>query len=401
MSTLADSQTTSSPGIDLDIPWALDDDRRTWRRTVRDFAANVIAPGVTARNIEHRFDPDLVSRLGELGLFGMRVSEEYGGSASDMTSFCLAIEELARVDSGVAVTVHVAAISAALLDHLGTDEQKRELLPRAARGETFVCFGLTEPSSGTDAGNISTRAKRDGEDWILNGAKQFITNSGTPMTSHVIVFAATGAADNGRPPVSAFLVPVDAPGFTVAPSYSKLGWRSSDTHPLFFDDVRLPASALLGTEGRGYGEALRFLTWARLPIASMSVGLSQACLDLTLEFVKDRESFGEKLAAHQWVAFNVADMAAETAMARTVTYDACWKYDHGVAYDQEAAICKYMASEIANKVAYRATQLHGGYGFVDETDVTRHYRDARILTIGEGTSEVQQMLIARSLGLSV
>jgi len=300
----------------------------------------------------------------------------------------------------VAVTVHVAAISAALLDHLGNEEQKRDLLPRAARGETFICFGLTEPSSGTDAGRVTTRAKRDGDGWVLNGAKQFITNAGTPMASHVIVFAATGERrSDGRSPVSAFLVPTDAEGFSVAPGYSKLGWRSSDTRPLFFEDVRLPDSALLGEEGRGFAEALRFLTWARLPIASMSVGLSQACLDLTVEFVSQRESFGEKLAAHQYVAFGVADMAAQTAMARTVTYDACWKYDHGLPYDQEAAICKFMASEIANQVSYRATQLHGGYGFVDETDVTRHYRDARILTIGEGTSEVQRMLIARSLGL--
>lgn len=401
MTTQTDSHPTSRTGIDLDVPWALDDDRRTWRRTVREFATNVIAPGATERSIEHRFDPDLVPKLADLGLFGMRVSEAYGGSPSDMTSFCLAIEELARADSGVAVTVHVAAISAALLDHLGSDEQKRDLLPLAARGEAFVCFGLTEPSSGTDAGNIATHAKRDGDGWVLNGAKQFITNAGTPMASHVIVFASTGAGDNGRRPVSAFLVPIDTPGFTVAPGYSKLGWRSSDTRPLFFEDVRLPADALLGTEGRGYGEALRFLTWARLPIAAMSVGLSQACLDLTVDFVKERESFGKKLSEHQYVAFGVADMAAQTAMARTVTYDACWKYDHGINCDQEAAICKFMASEIANQVSYRATQLHGGYGFVDETDVTRHYRDARILTIGEGTSEVQRLLIARSLGLTV
>jgi short/branched chain acyl-CoA dehydrogenase len=387
-------------GIDLDVPWALDEDRRTWRRTVREFAEKVLAPGATERDLEHRFDPELVPRLAELGLFGMRVGEAHGGSLSDMTSFCLAIEELARIDAGVAVTVHVAAISAALLDHLGDDEQKRDLLPRAAAGEAFVCFGLTEPASGTDAGNVATHARREGDEWVLNGAKQFITNAGAPMTTHVIVFASTGEGE-GRRPVSAFLVPVDTPGFTVAPGYSKLGWHSSDTRPLFFEDVRLPAEALLGAEGRGYGEALRFLTWARLPIAAMSVGLSQACLDLTLEFVEDRESFGRTLGEHQYVAFGIADMAAQTAMARTVTYDACWKYDHDLPFDQEAAICKFMASEIANRVAYRATQLHGGYGFVDETAVTRHYRDARILTIGEGTSEVQRLLIARSLGLPV
>jgi short/branched chain acyl-CoA dehydrogenase len=397
MTTTADRLHGS--GIDLTVPWCLNDDHRAWRETVRAFAENVVRPGATERNIEQRFDPALVPRAAELGMFGMRVSEQHGGTGADLTSFCLAIEELARVDSGVAVTVHVAGISAALLEHLATDDEHRALLPRFTSGEQFVCFGLTEPSSGTDAGRMATRARRDGEDWILNGAKQFITNAGTPMATHVIVFAATGERADGRPGVSAFLVPTDVPGFTVGGEYPKLGWRSSDTRPLFFDDVRLGPKALLGEEGHGYREALRFLTWARLPIAAMSVGLAQACLELTVENSGDRMSFGKPIGAHQYVAFRVADMAAMVATARTVTYDACYKADHGFPFDQEAAICKFVASEIANRVAYLATQLHGGYGFVDETEVTRHYRDARILTIGEGTSEVQRMLIARSLGL--
>jgi alkylation response protein AidB-like acyl-CoA dehydrogenase len=218
----------------------------------------------------------------------------------------------------------------------------------------------------------------------------------------VILFCATGESDRlGRPPVSAFLVPLQAEGVTVGPSYAKLGWRTSDTHPLHFADVFVPEAALLGEEGRGYGEALRFLTWARMPIAAMSVGLAQGCLEETLAFVQSRSSFGQPLDSWQGVAFQVADMAAKTASARTLTYDACYKYDHGYRYDQEAAIAKLTASELANQVAYTATQLHGGYGFIDDSAVARHYADARILTIGEGTSEIQKMLIARSLGLRI
>jgi short/branched chain acyl-CoA dehydrogenase len=392
--------TTSEPAtlgecVDLKIPWCLTDEHRAWRESVRAFAERVVAPGAASRDAEHRFDPELIPRLAELGLFGLRVASEYGGTGADLTSFCLAIEELARIDSGVSVTVHVAGISAALLDHLGRDDQKRQILQEAAAGRQILAFGLTEPTSGSDAGNMRTTARRDGEDWILNGAKVFITNAG--YASHVIVFARTG---DGRE-VSAFLVPTDAPGFTTGEAYPKMGWRSSDTRPLFFDDVRLPGDALLGEPGRGFAEALGFLTWARLPIASMSVGLSQACLELTREFLTGRESFGKRLSQHQHLAFSLADMAAMVATARTVTYDACYKHDHGHAFDQEAAICKFVASEIANRVASLATQLHGGYGFVEESPITRHHRDARILTIGEGTSEVQRMLIAQSLGLGV
>lgn len=400
-----DASTTSRPrGLNTDLPWCLNDQHREWRQTVRAFCADVVGPTVGERNVTGTFDESLVDRIAELGVFGLRIPAEYGGAGADLTSLCLAIEEIARIDSGLAATVHVAAIGGALLDHLGSEEQKREILPRAARGGTFICFGLTEPSSGSDAGNISTRARRDGDEWVINGAKQFITNAGAERAEYVILFAATGDAEASpmgarRPPVSAFLVPMGTPGFTVAPTYPKLGWRSSDTHPLFFDDVRVPDSALLGEEGRGYREALAFLTWARLPIASMSVGLGQACLDLSLEFIGDRESFGKTLGAHQGVAFSIADIATMVACARTITYDACFKHDNGYPYSQEAALCKLAASELANRAAYKATQIHGGYGFVEESDVVRHYRDARILTIGEGTSEVQKMLIARSLGL--
>ena len=388
-----------------DIPWAFTDDHRQWQKVLRSFCQESVEPGATERSIAGRFDPDLAAAVGRLGAYGVLVDPEFGGGGGDLRMACLAAEELATVDSSLAVTVHVQAISLALLAHLAPDrpELLREVLPSACTGETFVAFGLTEPSGGSDAGAIATTARRDGEDWIINGAKQFITNSGTPFSRYVILFAATGepSGERGRAPVSAFLVPLDAPGVTVGGLYPKLGWRSSDTHPLFFDNVRVPADALLGEEGRGFREALRFLTWARLPIAAMSTGLARGCLADTLRFVNDRKSFGKPLGAHQGVAFQVADIAALASTARVMTYDGALKYDQGRPIEREAAIAKLMASEAANKAAYLATQLQGGYGFIEETPSTRHYQDARILTIGEGTSEVQRMLIARGLGLAV
>ena len=260
---------------------------------------------------------------------------------------------------------------------------------------------MTESHGRSDAGNILTNAKREDGHWRINGAKEFITNSGTPFSRYVMLFAATGTGREGRPPVSTFLVPLDAPGVTVGGAYPKMGWRSSDTHPLFFDDVVVPDDALLGTEGAAYSEALRFLTWTRIPIAAMSAGLARGCLDETLAHVGGRTSFNQPLGSHQGVAFGVAEIAAFAATARTLTYDAAWKYDQGLPIENEAAIAKLVASELANKAAYKATQLHGGMGFMDESAVSRHYRDARILTIGEGTSEVQKMLLARQLGLPV
>jgi len=397
--------TQAPPGSDagiVDVPWALTDEHRAWRKAMREFTADVIAPEAARRSIEGRFDPELVRAAGKLGLFGLLVPAELGGAGADLRTLCIAIEELAAVDSSFAVTVHVQAISAVLLARLAGDRaDMAETIRQAAAGETFVSFGLTEPSGGSDAGNIATSARRDGDDWVINGAKQFITNSGTPFSRYVTLFAKTGEGQPGRPQVSALLVPLDAPGVTVGPPYAKLGWRASDTHPLYFDDVRVPGTALLGGEGSGYREALLFLTWARLPIAAMSVGVARGSLDDTLRFVADRESFGQPLGSHQGVAFGVADIAAMAATARVLTYDAAWKYDHGQPIKQEAAIAKLVASELANKAAYQATQLQGGYGFIQETDATRHYADARILTVGEGTSEVQRMLIARGLGLGV
>jgi short-chain 2-methylacyl-CoA dehydrogenase len=390
---------------ELDLPWCFEDQHLAWQKTIQEFCQRVVAPDVVQRDLEARFDPELVREVGRLGAFGLRVPEIYGGSGADLRSMCIAAEEFSVLDSSLAVTIHVQAISAALFHHLASEDLRAEFLPGMASGETFCAFGLTEPTGGSDAGNISTRAKRDGSDWIINGAKQFITNSGTEFSKYVTLFAAherNGDTPAGsRAPISAFLVPLDAPGVSVGPKYPKMGWRCSDTHPLYFDEVRIPGHYLLGQEGRGYREALAFLTWARIPIAAMSAGLARGCLQATLEFVNSRESFGKPLTAHQAVAFGVADLSAMTDTARLLTYDAAWKYDTGRPIDREAAVSKLMASELANKVAYQASQLHGGYGFMDDSDVARHFRDARILTIGEGTSEVQRMLIARGLGLPV
>jgi alkylation response protein AidB-like acyl-CoA dehydrogenase len=385
------------------LPWAFEPEHLQWQATIRRFCADVVAPGAAERSIHSRFDPELVRQAGKLGVFGLLAPAEFGGGGADLRTLCLAIEELAAVDSSLAVTVHVQAIGVSLLARLARDRPElcRQILPSASTGETFISFGLTEPSGGSDAGNMSTVARLDDGEWVINGAKQFITNSGTPFSRYVILFAAVGEKVNGRAPASAFLIPLDAPGVTVGKGYPKLGWRSSDTHPLFFDDVRVSADALLSEPGRGYREALEFLTWARLPIAAMSAGLARGCLDDTLRFVRERTSFGKPLGAHQAVAFQTADIAALAATARSLTYDGAWKYDHGLPIKQTAAIAKLVASEAANKAAYLATQLQGGYGFIEETAATRHHQDARILTIGEGTSEVQRMLIARSLGLDV
>lgn len=399
---MTDTAHGNEPGHIVDVPWALTDEHRAWRKAVREFALDVVAPEAADRSIEARFDPELVRAAAKLGVFGLLVPQSLGGGGADLRTLCIAIEEFAAVDSSFAITVHVQAISAALLARMAGDRTDlSDLMAQAATGHTFVSFGLTEPSGGSDAGNIATSAHRDGDGWMINGSKQFITNSGTPFSRYVILFAKTGEGRPGRPQISAFLVPLDAHGVTVGPPYAKLGWRSSDTHPLYFDDVRVPADALLGSEASGYREALRFLTWARLPIAAMGVGVARGSLDDTLRFVQDRISFGQPLGSHQGVAFGVADIAAMASTARILTYDAAWKYDHGLPIGQEAAIAKLMASELANKAAYRATGVQGGYGFIQETEATRHYQDARILTIGEGTSEIQRMLIARSLGLKV
>ena len=401
-STTAQTAGSYEPGgLFTDTPWAFEEQHIAWRETMHQFVSDRVQTGAAERSVNGTFDAELVAAVGDLGVFGLLVEEPVGGGA-DLRSLSIAIEEIARVDSSLAVTAHVQACNVALFDALTVDrpELREAILPDAVAGKTFISFGLTEPRGGSDAGGVTSRATRDGAGWVLNGSKQFITNSGTPFSKYVIAFASTGTRPNGRPEVSAFLVPLDAAGVEVGAAYHKLGWRSSDTHPIFFEDVLLDESALIGTEGRGAQEAMRLLVWARIPIAAMGLGLARGAIDGTLDFVRSRESFGRPLASYQSVGFSLADMAAEAATARLHTYDAAWKYDHGLAFDREAAIAKLLVGDIANKVAYEATELHGGYGFMAETDAVRHYQDARILTIGEGTSAIQRLLLARHLGVS-
>jgi alkylation response protein AidB-like acyl-CoA dehydrogenase len=387
--------------LEHQLPWAFEAEHLAWQSAVRDFCVNRVAPGSFERNTETRFDPQLVLEAGKLGMYGILGAPEFGGSGGDLRTMCLTIEELAAVDSSMAVTVNTQAICVALLSKLLADkpELAADILPGAISGEKLIAIGVTEPSGGTDAGSLQTTARRDGDGWVINGAKQFITNSGTELSAYIMVLARTGDTENGRTPAGAFLVPLSAQGVEVGASYHKLGWRASDTHPVYFDDVRVDDSALLSANG--YKDVLSWFTWARFNIAAMGAGLARGCLEDTRRFIDGRESFGRPLGAHQAVAFKFSDMAALVTQARLVAFDGAWKYDHGHPYAREAAIAKLVASEAANQIAYMATQLQGGYGFMTETASTRHYQDARILTIGEGTSEAQRMLIARSYGLPV
>ena len=382
------------------LPWALDDDHREWQGVVRDFAREVVEPGAAQRSAEHRFDPDLCREAGKLGMFGLLAPSDYGGADADLRTLCVTVEEAAAVDVSFAATVHVQAVGVALLGHLAADrpELLAEVMPDAASGESFVAFGLTESSGGSDAGGLQTRAVRDGSDWVISGSKEFISNSGTPFSRYVILFAVTGQTE-GRNEISTFLVPLDAKGVTVAKDYDKLGWRSADTHPLYFDEVRVPSTALLGRPGEGLRAALSFLTWARIAVAAVGTGVTRGCLRHALELVTGREVFGRPLTEFQNTGFRLADLVTLAAQARVLTYDAAWKRDHGLPIEREAAIAKLLSSEAANEAAAIATQLGGGAAVVGGGLASRAHQDARILTIVEGTSEIQRLLIARSLGV--
>jgi short-chain 2-methylacyl-CoA dehydrogenase len=400
MSALLSGPGGASSAPSIDVPWALTDEQVAWREAVATFADKVIAPVAAQNFISGRFPADLVPQIGELGLFGIRVSAERGGSGGGVTDMALAIEQLARVDGSTAGTVQVQAANAACLESIGSEEQVGHIIPRAASGKCFVAFGLTEPSGGSNARNMRTVARRAEGDWIINGAKQYITNSGTPFSEYVVLFAVTSEGTTaGKHEISAFLVPLDAPGVVVGPGYDKLGFRASDTRQLYFDDVRLPASAMLGEPGTGYGAAMETLRWSRVMVSALSTGLAQGCLDETVALVKVRESFGRRLGDHQHIAFMCAEIAAMVSTCRLLTYDAAWKADHGLPYELEASVAKFTSSELLNRVTYRATQLHGGQGLMLDTPVARFFADARVQTIIEGTSEMQRLLISRGLGL--
>ncbi len=380
----------------------LSEEHETLRKTVESFARSVVAPRAEEMDRTEEFPYDIVAGMASMGLFGLPFPEEYGGMGGDYFALCLAIEELARVDSSVAITLEAGvSLGAMPVYRFGTDAQKQEWLPSLCSGEALGAFGLTEPGGGSDAGATRTRADlRDGE-WVINGSKAFITNSGTDITTLVTTTAVTGMRPDGKKKeISAILVPVPCPGFSAGKKYSKVGWHASDTRELAFTDVRVPEANLLGERGRGFSNFLAILDEGRIAIAALAVGLAQACVDESVKFAKEREAFGRPIAAYQAIAFKIADMEMRTHVARMAYYSAAAKMLAGQRFTKEAAIAKLFASEAAVTNAREATQVHGGYGFINEYPVARHWRDSKILEIGEGTSEIQRLLIVRELGLS-
>jgi alkylation response protein AidB-like acyl-CoA dehydrogenase len=378
----------------------LNDEYEALKQAVHEFAVEQVAPVIGDYYERHAFPYDLVRQMGKMGLFGLPFPAEYGGEGGDYFALCLALEELARVDSSVAITLEAAvSLGAMPIYRFGSEEQKERWLPALCRGEALAAFGLTEPGFGTDAAGAATRAVLDGDEWVINGSKAFITNSGTDITCLVTVAAITGTNLDGTNELSSIIVPSGTPGFTVLPGYSKVGWCASDTHELAFDDVRVPAANLIGERGRGIAQFLRILDEGRIAIAALSVGLAQGCVDESLKYAKERHAFGGPISRYQAIRFKIADMEARTHVARLAYHDAAARMLRGEPFKRQAAIAKLTASETAMANAREATQVHGGYGFMNEFPVARFYRDAKVLEIGEGTSEVQRMLIARDLGL--
>jgi short/branched chain acyl-CoA dehydrogenase len=381
-----------------------------FRRVVRDFAAKEIAPQVAQWDRDRHFPVAVVRRMGDLGLMGLTAPDEYGGSGGDFTSLCVAIEEIGRVDQSLGITLE-AAVGLGINPILtfGSEEQKETWLPDLVAGRSLAGFGLTEPGAGSDAGATQTRAELVDDEWVINGAKQFITNSGSAITSVVTVTARTGTRADGKLEISAIIVPSGTPGFVAEPPYDKLGWHISDTHPLTFTDCHVPRANLLGERGRGYAQFLAILDDGRVAIAALAVGLIQACLDECLKYARERQTMGGPIGRKQGVAFQIADLEVMLQGARLLTYRAAAMRDvmgapggPGVAeFKRAASVAKLYATESAVTASRIATQVFGGYGFMEEYPVARFYRDAKVLEIGEGTSEVQRLLIARSLGLPV
>jgi short-chain 2-methylacyl-CoA dehydrogenase len=372
------------------------------RRTVEEFAHDVVAPKIGEFYENHEFPYDIVRQMGEMGLFGLPFPEEYGGMGGDYLALGIALEELARVDSSVAITLEAGVSLGAMPIHsFGTEQQKQEWLPKLCSGRTLGAFGLTEPECGSDAGGTRTTAVRDEKtgEWVINGTKCFITNSGTDITGLVTVTAVTGRKPDGSPLISSIIVPSGTPGFTVAAPYSKVGWNASDTRELSFADVRVPGENLLGEEGRGYAQFLRILDEGRVAIAALATGLAQGCVDESVTYAQTRRAFGKPIGDNQAIQFKLADMEMRAHTARLSWRDAASRLVAGDRFKKEAALAKLYTSEIAVTNAREATQIHGGYGFMNEYPVARMWRDSKILEIGEGTSEVQRMLIARELGL--
>ncbi|WP_298332260.1 acyl-CoA dehydrogenase family protein [Haloactinopolyspora sp.] len=387
------------------MTFELSAEHEEFRGVVRDFARAEIEPHAARWDREHTFPVDAVRAMGELGLFGLTAPQEYGGSEAGLTGLCVAIEEIGRVDQSMGITLE-AAVGLGITPILtyGTDEQKQRWLPDLVAGRALAGFGLTEPAAGSDAAATATRAVLDGDEWVINGAKQFITNSGTELTSCVTVTARTGEKPDGTPEISALIVPAGTDGFVVEPAYDKLGWHASDTHPLTFDGARVPRDHLLGARGAGFSQFLATLDDGRVAIAALAVGCIQAMIDASVAYANERSAFGAPIGSNQGLAFQIADLQVMAESARLLTYKAAALRDNGASPAQvkhAAAVAKLHATESAVTATRIATQVHGGYGFMEEYPVARFYRDAKILEIGEGTSEIQRMIIARGMGLPV
>jgi alkylation response protein AidB-like acyl-CoA dehydrogenase len=378
------------PGMDFD----LSPDHELIRRTVRDFAEQEVAPVAEELDREKRFPYEIVAQLGELGLMGIPFPEEYGGAGADSLAYALAVEELTRVDSSVAITLCAhTSLGTQPIYLFGTEEQKREWLPPLTSGARLGAFGLTEPEAGSDAGNTRTRARLDGGEWVIDGAKQFITNAGTDISGVVCITAKTGDDE-----ISNLIVPNGTPGYEQGAPYRKMGWNASDTRPLSFDGCRVPEANLLGARGAGFKQFLHVLDIGRIGVAAMGVGLAQGALDQALAYAKQRRAFGKPISKFQAIQVKLADMATEIEAARLLVYKAAREKDAGRNFSLTAAQAKLKTGRLAVRCSEEAVQIHGGYGYIEEYPVCRFYRDAKILTIGEGTDEVQQMVIARALG---
>ena len=381
--------------MNFDLP----PDTEAFRDVVRDFARNEVAPRAEKMDEAGELDWSLVDMMGEMGLFGLPFPEAVGGGGSDYLTYVVALEEIARADQSTAMTLEAGvSLGVAPIVKWGTPEQQAQWLPQLLTGERLAGFGLTEPGAGSDAGATQTKAERVDDEWVVNGAKTFITNSGTPRTALVTITAVTGRDDDGAPQITNIMVPSGTPGFVVEPKYRKMGWRASDTHGLTFDDCRVPFDNTLGPVGRGFANFLEILGEGRVAIAAVAVGLAQACLDEAVRYASERTTFGKPIGRHQAVGFKLADLAVAVETARLLTWKAAWMLDQGRDIAQAASMAKLYATEAAVTATREATQIFGGYGFMDEYPVARYYRDAKVLEIGEGTSEIQRILIARSLG---
>ena len=381
------------------MDYSLSTEQEILRESVRSFAENEIKPVAQELDQKEEFSYETMQKMAELGLFGVFVSEEYGGQAMDYVSYIIAVEEIARVDGSHAATVAAEnSLGIGPLYYFGNETQKKKYLPKLCSGEALWGFGLTEPNAGSDAANTNTTAVLDGNEWVINGSKIFITNAATDITSGITVLARTGVRDDDKPELSCIIVETDTAGFTAREMHDKMMWRSSNTSELYFEDCRVPKKNLLGPRGQGFHQMMQTLDGGRLSIAAMGLGGAQGCFDMAIKYTNEREQFGRPIATFQVNAFKLADMAMEIECARLLLYKACWLRDNDMPFAKEAAMAKLYCSEVMYRCANHAVQLHGGYGLMKEYDVERFYRDQKLLEIGEGTSEVQRIVIARHIG---